>query len=65
MKELILVGARGTLGAFTTLSTFEYEFFRMLESHDYIHLSLNVFGNVVCTIFAVFLGKEAALLVRR
>ena len=55
----------GLLGAFTTMSTFEYESFRMLEGHDYIHLTINVFGNVIGNIFAVFLGKEIALLIRR
>lgn len=55
----------GLLGAFTTMSTFEYESFRMLEGHDYIHLTINVLGNVIGTIFAVFLGKEMAILLRR
>ncbi len=64
-RDIRLFLTVGFFGAFTTMSTFEYESFRMLEGHEYFHLSLNVFGNVICTIFAVFLGKEVALLLRR
>lgn len=47
----------GLLGAFTTMSTFSYESFRLLESRDFFYLALNVIGTIFLTMFAVYLGK--------
>jgi len=47
----------GLLGAFTTMSTFSYESFRLLESRDFFYLSLNVIGTIFLTMFAVYMGK--------
>ncbi|RME54423.1 fluoride efflux transporter CrcB [Candidatus Woesearchaeota archaeon] len=47
----------GLLGAFTTMSTFSYESFKLLEQKEIVLLSLNVIGTIVLTFFAVYLGK--------
>jgi len=47
----------GLLGAFTTMSTFSYESFKLLEQKEAFLLSLNVIGTIALTFFAVYLGK--------
>jgi len=47
----------GLLGAFTTMSTFSYESFRLLESRDFFYLALNIMGTIFLTMFAVYMGK--------
>lgn len=47
----------GLLGAFTTMSTFSYESFRLLEQKETLLLSLNVLGTIILTFLAVYLGK--------
>ncbi len=51
----------GLLGAFTTMSTFSYESFKLLEQKETLLLSLNVIGTIVLTFFAVYLGKIIAV----
>jgi CrcB protein len=51
----------GLLGAFTTMSTFSYESFRLLENNELLLLGVNVVGTVALTLVAVYLGKIAAL----
>ncbi len=47
----------GLLGSFTTMSTFSYESFRLLEQNENILFGLNIIGTIVLTLAAVYFGK--------
>lgn len=51
----------GLLGAFTTMSTFSYETFRMIEQKEIMLVGLNITGTVVLTLLAIYLGKLLVL----
>ena len=51
----------GLLGAFTTMSTFSYETFRLIEQKEILLVGLNITGTVVLTLLAVYLGKLLVL----
>lgn len=47
----------GILGGFTTFSSFGYETFELLEDREYRLAFLNVAGNVVLGLLAVWVGR--------
>ena len=47
----------GLLGSFTTMSTFGYESFKLLEQKEMILFGLNVVGSVTLALLGVYLGK--------
>ena len=47
----------GVLGAFTTMSTFSYESFRLLENNQLAFFGINVAGTIFLSIAAIYLGK--------
>jgi CrcB protein len=51
----------GLLGAFTTMSTFSYETFRLIEQKEIVLVGLNVTGTILLTLLAVYLGKLLVL----
>jgi fluoride exporter len=55
--------AIGFMGAFTTMSTFAYESFRFIDLRDMTLFGLNIAMNIVLCLFAIYLGKEVALLI--
>ena len=48
--------AVGICGGFTTFSAFSYNNFTMIKEHSSMQLLLNVGGNLILGIFAVYLG---------
>ena len=51
----------GLIGSFTTMSTFSYESFRLLEQNEILLFGLNIAGTLILTLAAVFMGKAIVL----
>jgi CrcB protein len=51
----------GVLGAYTTLSTFGYESFRLLDDSKIMLMTINLVATVLFSMLAVYLGKIVAL----
>ena len=51
----------GILGGYTTLSTFGYESFRLLDDSKFALMTINVVSTVLFSIMAVYSGKTVAL----
>ncbi len=50
----------GVLGSFTTMSTFSYESFRLLEQHELLLFGANLLLTVLFALLAVYAGKICA-----
>jgi len=51
----------GILGGYTTLSTFGYESFRLLDDSKLVLMTINVVSTVLLSMLAVYIGKIVAL----
>jgi CrcB protein len=56
-EEIRIFLTIGVLGSFTTMSTFSFESFKLLEQGEIGAFSLNVAGTLILTFLAVYLGK--------
>lgn len=62
MRDFIAIGI---LGGFTTMSSFVYESFRLLELNQVLLFALNIAFNIILCIGAIYAGKELALLISK
>jgi len=51
----------GVLGAYTTMSTFGYESFRLLESGETLNFALNFLATNILVLLGVYIGRALAL----
>jgi len=55
----------GFVGAYTTMSTFAFESFRLVELKDFMLFGANLFGNILLCLMAIALSRYMAILIAK